>query len=153
MCIWISDNQFAWNVNCKHCKEFVDLDRLSNHFVFRFQLIWLLFMVCIVYHVNRFIFWWVNACIAVPFLQRVGRKLLLEFSAKAPIPHQLPREDQLVKERKNYSFSSVKDKLTLAIPGTFLLCCILLCPCFRAKRKDPTEHHVLANELSQSEST
>ncbi|KAM0942718.1 putative protein kinase RLK-Pelle-RLCK-IV family [Dioscorea sansibarensis] len=87
---------------------------------------------------------------SVSFLQRVGRKLLLEFSAKAPIPHRLPREDQLVKERRNYNFSSVKDKLTLAIPATFLLCCTLLCPCFRAKRKDPTEHHVLANELSQT---
>ncbi|KAJ0989512.1 hypothetical protein J5N97_007868 [Dioscorea zingiberensis] len=90
--------------------------------------------------------------ISVPFLQRLGRKLLLEFSTNASIPHQLARRGQLLEGKKNNNFSSVKDKLTLAIPGMFLLCCTLLCPCFRAKRKDPSEHHVLANELSQATS-
>lgn len=39
--------------------------------------------------------------------------------------------------------------LAMAVPAFFLLCCMLVCPCFQARKKD-TGHTVLSKELNSS---
>lgn len=41
--------------------------------------------------------------------------------------------------------------LAIAVPGFFLLCCMLICPCFQAKKKD-TGHTVLSKEPHSTDS-
>lgn len=56
------------------------------------------------------------------------------------------------REDKNDSvFLSSPKNVGLAASGAFLLCCVLLCPCFYKKRKETAET-VLAKELNLSKS-
>uniref|UniRef100_A0A1D1ZEM9 non-specific serine/threonine protein kinase n=1 Tax=Anthurium amnicola TaxID=1678845 RepID=A0A1D1ZEM9_9ARAE len=84
--------------------------------------------------------------------QRVGRKLLLQLSAQAPILTEFSGKPQTQGGKHQKIFSLTREKIALAIPGMFLLSCALLCPCFRAKRKDVSEQPVLAKEPSAMDS-
>ncbi|MQL80864.1 hypothetical protein Taro_013314 [Colocasia esculenta] len=76
----------------------------------------------------------------------VGRKLLPQLSAQAPIFGELSREPQTHgREHQNHL---TPEKVAAAAPGIFLLSCALLCPCFRSRRKDMEEQPVLAKEGS-----
>ncbi|XP_077237966.1 calmodulin-binding receptor-like cytoplasmic kinase 3 [Tasmannia lanceolata] len=77
--------------------------------------------------------------------QRVGRKLLLQLTTNDPITHNPRRPSQSSEEKHHHSFSTVPKNMVMAISGTFLLCCILICPCSHARRKQTT-HGALPNE-------
>ncbi|ONK70360.1 uncharacterized protein A4U43_C05F32920 [Asparagus officinalis] len=69
-----------------------------------------------------------------------GRKLLHQ-SANTSDSYQLNRKDQ--KEKKTLTPA----KMALAIPGVFLLCCAIVCPCFHAKKKEPSEQNMMSTEM------
>jgi len=79
-------------------------------------------------------------------LQMTGRKLLHQLSANISRPDQSRRKDQ--HEEKTLAPA----KVAMAIPGVFLLCCALMCPCFRSKKKEPIEQNMMSTEMDLSES-
>lgn len=55
------------------------------------------------------------------------------------------------KGKDKYDNPILKPKvLAMAVPGFFLLCCALLCPCFQARKRD-SAHTVLSKEPNSSE--
>ena len=83
---------------------------------------------------------------AAYFLQMTGRKLLHQLSANTSTHDQLSRKDQ--HEGKTLAPA----KVAIAISGVFLLCCALMCPCFRSKKKEPIEQNIMSTEMDSSES-
>lgn len=78
-----------------------------------------------------------------------GRKLLHREFMEESAPHNLgvkihPREGE-------HGQKLTPKIVTVAVPGVFILCCCLLCPCFRTKRKE-TSHTVLAKDLNLMDS-
>ncbi|KAJ6852213.1 calmodulin-binding receptor-like cytoplasmic kinase 3 [Iris pallida] len=69
--------------------------------------------------------------------QRAGRKLLLQPTATTSIPDDLSKRGQAEEEN-----AQMPDKIYLAIPGMFLLCCAVICPCFRTKKKNLNKQNV-----------
>lgn len=79
-----------------------------------------------------------------------GRKLLPSLTTNATAIHKLVQTSQS-REEKHTTFSLLAEKkIAVAIPGMFLLCCGLLCPCFQAKRKE-TDHAALPKDPNSSE--
>lgn len=85
--------------------------------------------------------------IAENLLQRAGRKLLQQLSANTSNP-DLPNSKT---PKGGNSLTSAK--MALAVPGVFLLCCALVCPCFYAKKKETSEQNIMSTELNLSESS
>eukprot|EP00268_Persea_americana_P022699 TRINITY_DN2253_c0_g2_i1.p1 TRINITY_DN2253_c0_g2~~TRINITY_DN2253_c0_g2_i1.p1 ORF type:complete len:532 (-),score=98.10 TRINITY_DN2253_c0_g2_i1:156-1751(-) len=88
---------------------------------------------------------------SVDFPRRPGRKLLLSSTTKATAEHKPVQSSQSEEEKHTHSFPLAPKKIAMAIPGLFLLCCGLLCPCFQAKRKE-TDHAALAKEPNSMDS-
>ncbi|KAG1327110.1 hypothetical protein COCNU_01G010440 [Cocos nucifera] len=86
--------------------------------------------------------------ISVDLVRRAGRKLLLQFSANASNLDRLTREGQLQEEELDIKYSSPSDNVPLAVPGIFLICCGFMCPCFHPRKKERSEHNVLARQLN-----
>lgn len=80
------------------------------------------------------------------FPQRTGRKLLPQLTRNDPAIHKLGKESQF-REEKHSHFSP--KNMSMAVPGMFILCCVFLCPCFQAKKKE-TDHAALAKEPTSS---
>lgn len=78
-----------------------------------------------------------NWCpLAVEVQSLGGRKLLLTG----------PKEDSRKNKERNTTMLSNKT-IGIVVPGILALCCVLICPCFYAKRKE-VSHTVLENEIS-----
>lgn len=73
-----------------------------------------------------------------------GRKLLQEPKKEDDIPDHNSKG-------KNYKRYSASTKVGIAAAGTFLICCVFMCPCFYRKKRT-TAHNVLANDPNSSES-
>lgn len=80
---------------------------------------------------------------AIPedILQRTGRKLLHQLSTNASAPQGNSKNQKGEK-------SLMPAKMALAVPGIFLLCCALICPCFHAKKKESSEHNIMSTGLN-----
>ncbi|KAG1327893.1 calmodulin-binding receptor-like cytoplasmic kinase 3 [Cocos nucifera] len=90
--------------------------------------------------------------VSVDLLRWKGRKLLLQPLAKGTIPDKLGKMSQTQEKHRHNDFDLAPDHLMLAVPGIFLLCCAVLCPCFHTKRKDVSEHPVLARDMHSMDS-
>nr|XP_010911275.2 calmodulin-binding receptor-like cytoplasmic kinase 3 [Elaeis guineensis] len=90
--------------------------------------------------------------ISVDLVRRAGRKLLLPLSANVSNFEQLTRKGQLQEEELDNKHSSPSDNVPLAVPGIFLICCAFMCPCVHARRKERSEHNVLARQLNSMDS-
>ncbi|XP_058115642.1 calmodulin-binding receptor-like cytoplasmic kinase 3 isoform X2 [Magnolia sinica] len=75
---------------------------------------------------------------AVDVPQRAGRKLLPELKTNDSLV-------QSTEEKHSNSVSLNPKNIAMAASGMFLLCCALVCPCFRARRKE-TAHTALTKE-------
>ncbi|XP_020270597.1 calmodulin-binding receptor-like cytoplasmic kinase 3 isoform X1 [Asparagus officinalis] len=82
-----------------------------------------------------------QSAISANFRQVEGRKLLQRTPANTSISNQLHRKDQ--QEEKTLAPAT----MALAIPGAFLLCCALMCPCFYAKKKESSEQNIMSTEM------
>lgn len=56
------------------------------------------------------------------------------------------------KEKRADNFSVTPQKLVMAVPVFFILCCGLICPCFRARKKE-TDQSALVKDPNSSELT
>lgn len=83
------------------------------------------------------------------FPHRAGRKVLLGSGTDKSIINQSNQKNNPTKE--NHNGSSAPKTIGIAVAATFLLCCGLICPCFRPRKKDISEV-VLAKDHSSSES-
>ncbi|KAI0502225.1 hypothetical protein KFK09_017172 [Dendrobium nobile] len=81
-----------------------------------------------------------------------GRKLLLQPQKDSSKLDQLSRKQLSKYEVKDLRLKIPPKSKFLAFPGLFLLCCAVICPCFRARRKEPIEQKALANETNSSDS-
>ncbi|XAR66857.1 Non-specific serine/threonine protein kinase [Bertholletia excelsa] len=76
-----------------------------------------------------------------------GRKFLHKLVREGSTRHKFLQNSQPSKDKGVHKSLLSPKKLAIAVPGTFLLCCALLCPCFRAQRKQPSQT-VLSKERS-----
>ncbi|XP_058115643.1 calmodulin-binding receptor-like cytoplasmic kinase 3 isoform X3 [Magnolia sinica] len=76
--------------------------------------------------------------------QRAGRKLLPELKTNDSLV-------QSTEEKHSNSVSLNPKNIAMAASGMFLLCCALVCPCFRARRKE-TAHTALTKEPNSMDS-
>ncbi|PKU78358.1 calmodulin-binding receptor-like cytoplasmic kinase 3 [Dendrobium catenatum] len=81
-----------------------------------------------------------------------GRKLLLQPQKDSSKLDRLSRKELSKYEVKDLRLKIPPKSKFLAFPGMFLLCCAVICPCFRARRKEPIEQKALANETNSSDS-
>ena len=79
---------------------------------------------------------------AVELPANAGRKFLRRLIQEESTIDNLNNHERETKHRKSASSPKV---IAMAVPGILVLCCSLLCPCFRAKRKE-TDHAVLSKE-------
>ncbi|XP_034700431.1 calmodulin-binding receptor-like cytoplasmic kinase 3 isoform X1 [Vitis riparia] len=77
-----------------------------------------------------------------------GRKILRRLIQEESTIDDLNNHERETKHRKSASSPKV---IAMAVPGILVLCCSLLCPCFRAKRKE-TDHAVLSKEPISTDS-
>ncbi|KAJ6849116.1 calmodulin-binding receptor-like cytoplasmic kinase 3 [Iris pallida] len=77
------------------------------------------------------------------FVRSVGRKLLMQPKTNASIPGDSSKRGQAEEEN-----SWLPNKIYLAIPGIFLVCFSLICPCFRTKKKDASAHNTMSTETN-----
>ncbi|XP_072980587.1 calmodulin-binding receptor-like cytoplasmic kinase 3 isoform X1 [Typha angustifolia] len=82
----------------------------------------------------------------VDLLKRSGRKLLLRLSDSSAISNEPSKRNQTKENKQENNSCMESDHIVLAIPGMFLLCFSLICPCFRSRRKDISEDPVLARD-------
>ncbi|KAG0461422.1 hypothetical protein HPP92_021719 [Vanilla planifolia] len=77
--------------------------------------------------------------VSVDALHLAGRKLLVRPMLDSFGMEQLIRNG-LSHGQVNDQRSALHDtKKAMAVPGMLLLCCMVICPCFRAKRKEPID--------------
>ncbi|CAK9156484.1 unnamed protein product, partial [Ilex paraguariensis] len=80
-----------------------------------------------------------------------GRKFLWEAGREEFTGQNFGQKSQANKEKDTHKSLLTTNRLAMAVPGVFILCCSLLCPCFRARRRD-TSHVVLVKEQSSMDS-
>ncbi|XP_008801916.1 calmodulin-binding receptor-like cytoplasmic kinase 3 isoform X1 [Phoenix dactylifera] len=90
--------------------------------------------------------------VSVNLLRLKGRKFLLQPLVNGTITDKLSKMSQTQEKQQHRDFDLAPDHLMLAVPGMFLLCWAILCPCFHSKRKDVSEHPVLAREMHSMDS-
>ncbi|GFY99700.1 calmodulin-binding receptor-like cytoplasmic kinase 3 [Actinidia rufa] len=73
-----------------------------------------------------------------------GRKVLHEHVKEETPRYNFLENIQPSEDRDAHKSLLTPKTLTIAIPGFFVLCCSLLCPCFQARRK--TAHTVLSKD-------
>ncbi|XP_059635171.1 calmodulin-binding receptor-like cytoplasmic kinase 3 [Cornus florida] len=78
-----------------------------------------------------------------------GRKFLQKVVREESTKHD-SNQISHSEDRDAHKSPLTTKKLAIALPGIFVLCCSLLCPCFRTKRKD--EAHILAKDPSSMDS-
>ncbi|KAL6331502.1 hypothetical protein AAG906_011442 [Vitis piasezkii] len=76
------------------------------------------------------------------------KKILRRLIQEESTIDNLNNHERETKHRKSASSPKV---IAMAVPGILVLCCSLLCPCFRAKRKE-TDHAVLSKEPISTDS-
>ena len=79
-----------------------------------------------------------------------GRKVLHKHVKEESPRYNFLENIQPSEDRDAHKSLLTPKTLTIAIPGFFVLCCSLLCPCFQARRK--TAHSVLSKDPVSSES-
>lgn len=79
-----------------------------------------------------------------------GRKLLLQPQVDFSNMGSPRRKELLHEEVKDHGITFLPKSKSLAVPGMLLLCCAVICPCFRAKRKDPIDQTTLAKDSNLS---
>ncbi|KAK8937167.1 Calmodulin-binding receptor-like cytoplasmic kinase 3 [Platanthera zijinensis] len=82
-------------------------------------------------------------------LQLAERKLNLKARVDSSNLNQLSGKQ--LSEEKVKDFRSTTPPMVLAVPGMFLLSCLVICPCFRAKRKEQMEQKAPAKEQNSSD--
>lgn len=87
---------------------------------------------------------------AVKALHMAGRKLLLQRQVDSSVD-SLSRMVNSEEEVKNHGIKFPPKSKVLAVPGMFLLCFVVIFPCFRAKKKEPIEQIALAKEPKLSD--
>ncbi|XP_052198807.1 calmodulin-binding receptor-like cytoplasmic kinase 3 [Diospyros lotus] len=75
---------------------------------------------------------------------KAGRKLLDKFVREDSGRHHFLQNSHTSQDKDSYKSLLSPKKLAVSVPGVFILCCSLLCPCFRARKK-PTAH-ILSND-------
>eukprot|EP00262_Sarcandra_glabra_P004125 TRINITY_DN1510_c0_g2_i1.p1 TRINITY_DN1510_c0_g2~~TRINITY_DN1510_c0_g2_i1.p1 ORF type:complete len:531 (-),score=79.01 TRINITY_DN1510_c0_g2_i1:540-2132(-) len=91
----------------------------------------------------------IRSAVEVPL--RAGRKLLPQLTMNESIIHNVGGKNQSGDEHHQHAYSSVPKNLAMAIPGMFLLSCALVCPCFRARKKE-TAHTDLTKDPNSMDS-
>ncbi|XP_020595379.1 calmodulin-binding receptor-like cytoplasmic kinase 3, partial [Phalaenopsis equestris] len=81
-----------------------------------------------------------------------GRKLLVLPQADSSHLDQLSRKQLSKEEVKEVRLKIPPKGMVLAVPGMFLLCCVVICPCFRARRKEPIDQKAFSKEIISSDS-
>ncbi|XP_058181603.1 calmodulin-binding receptor-like cytoplasmic kinase 3 isoform X2 [Rhododendron vialii] len=79
-----------------------------------------------------------------------GRKFLHKLVREESARHNFLENSQPTEERDAQK-SLLVPKMAVAASGMFVLCCIFLCPCFRARRKQ-ADHTVLTKDLQSLDS-
>ncbi|CAK9141817.1 unnamed protein product [Ilex paraguariensis] len=74
-----------------------------------------------------------------------GRRFLREVVREEYTGHGFGQRIQASKEKDGHTSLLTPKRLAMAVPGIFGLCCCLLCPCFRTRRKETT-NAVLARD-------
>lgn len=85
--------------------------------------------------------WEINGRNASSTYQQTSRKLLNHVSTNKLSPDISSKNDS--HEKRLLS----PRKVAMAIPVTFLLCCALMCPCFRAKKKQPDDQNIRSTDI------
>ncbi|XP_020590340.1 calmodulin-binding receptor-like cytoplasmic kinase 3 [Phalaenopsis equestris] len=89
--------------------------------------------------------------ISVEALHMVGRKLLLQPQVDSSNMDSVGRKELSQETVKTHWIKFSTKGKALAVPGMFLLCCVVICPCFRAKKKEPLEQKALDKEPNPSD--
>nr|DAD27242.1 TPA_asm: hypothetical protein HUJ06_028710 [Nelumbo nucifera] len=84
-------------------------------------------------------------------LQRAGRKNGRELEMNEDALRKLDEKIHQRNDNPDHRPWLSPKTLAMAVPGMFLLCCIILCPCFRSRRKE-SEQAALANDSSSKHS-
>uniref|UniRef100_A0A5B6YHN6 non-specific serine/threonine protein kinase n=1 Tax=Davidia involucrata TaxID=16924 RepID=A0A5B6YHN6_DAVIN len=85
------------------------------------------------------------------FPLKAGRKFLQNVVREESTRHDFGQTSQPSENKNAYKSLLTPKKLSMAASGIFVLCCSLLCPCFRKSRKE-TAHTVLAKDPSSMDS-
>ncbi|MQM07833.1 hypothetical protein Taro_040680 [Colocasia esculenta] len=84
--------------------------------------------------------------------QRGGYKFLSQQSAQAPVFSEFSRR-RLSQGVEHHSILSLTpEKMVFASSGLLLLSCIMLCPCFHAKKKEVSEQPIRGKEPNMTDS-
>ncbi|KAF8389140.1 hypothetical protein HHK36_025833 [Tetracentron sinense] len=83
--------------------------------------------------------------------RKAGRKLLQEPGTKGFTNNKFGQKSHTREENHAQGSVLIPKTMAMAVPGFFLVCCILVCPCFRSRRKE-TAHAVLSKEPSSMDS-
>ncbi|PKA52845.1 Calmodulin-binding receptor-like cytoplasmic kinase 3 [Apostasia shenzhenica] len=81
-----------------------------------------------------------------------GRKLLKQPPEVSAYLNRFSKMESPQEGVKFLILTSPHKEKALAMPGVVLLCCIVICPCFRARKKEPIEEKALAKEPTSSDS-
>ncbi|KAK1317860.1 Calmodulin-binding receptor-like cytoplasmic kinase 3 [Acorus calamus] len=85
--------------------------------------------------------------VSVELHRMMGRKFLSELTANASVGGEGD-------EKLDRTFPVLPVNMAISIPGMLLLCCFVICPCFRAKaREEEDDHAVLPNGSGSKHST
>ncbi|KAK1291493.1 Calmodulin-binding receptor-like cytoplasmic kinase 3 [Acorus calamus] len=85
--------------------------------------------------------------VSVELHRMMGRRFLSELTANASVGDEGD-------EKLDRTFPVLPVNMAVSIPGMLLLCCFVICPCFRAKAREEEENHaVLPNGSSSKHST
>ncbi|OVA03765.1 Protein kinase domain [Macleaya cordata] len=102
-------------------------------------------------------YWYETGCFVDSSLEewgRAGRKycgLKISLGTNKSVIHQSNQKNNQRKENHDESSLLAPKTMAMAVAGAFLLCCGLICPCFRPKRKGTAEV-VLTKDRSSMDS-
>ncbi|MCE3052105.1 hypothetical protein HAX54_051604 [Datura stramonium] len=81
-----------------------------------------------------------------------GRKFTQKVVRQGSNRHNFDDTSQKAKEKHANDFSVTQKKLAMAVPAFFILCCGLICSCFRTRKKE-TDQSALVKDPNSMDST
>lgn len=81
-----------------------------------------------------------------------GRKFVQRVVTQGSNGHNFDDTSRKAKEKHADGFSVTPKKLFMAVPAFFILCCGLICPCFRTRKKE-TDQSALVKDPNSMDST
>ncbi|KAI3958308.1 hypothetical protein MKX01_029447 [Papaver californicum] len=85
--------------------------------------------------------------------QRYGRKVLLGSQSEESVTDQSDQKKNSAEEKYRGSTLLTTKKVGMAVAGIFLLCCSIICPCFRSRKKDISEVGLTKDHSTNSTSS